>query len=52
MPLQAVLHWLVVTVPRDWRRRTGIDDSETLCQRIGEVTFATKAGAVVPKIMC
>jgi 4-hydroxy-3-polyprenylbenzoate decarboxylase len=51
MPLQAVLHWLVVTVPRDWRRRTGIDDSETLCQRIGEVTFATKAGAVVPKII-
>ena len=22
IPLQAALHWLVVTVPRDWRRRT------------------------------
>jgi 4-hydroxy-3-polyprenylbenzoate decarboxylase len=51
MPLQAALHWLVVTVPRDWRRRTGIEESKTLCERIGKTIFATKAGAVVPKVI-
>lgn len=51
IPLQAALHWLVVTVPRDWRRRAGIDTPEALCRRIGEVVFATKAGAVIPKVI-
>ncbi len=49
LPLQAALHWLVVTVPRDWRRRAGVDDSESFCRRIGEVVFSSKAGAVIPK---
>lgn len=51
IPLEAALHWLVVTVPRDWRRRTGIEDSAALCQRIGKEVFTTKAGAVIPKII-
>lgn len=51
IPLQAALHWLVVTVPRDWRRRTGIDTPEALCRRIGEIVFATKAGGVIPKVI-
>jgi 4-hydroxy-3-polyprenylbenzoate decarboxylase len=51
IPLQSALHLLVVTLPRDWRRRTGIDASQQLCERIGELTFATKAGAVVPKVI-
>ncbi len=51
MPLQAALHWLVVTVPRDWRRRTGIEESKTLCERIGKTIFATKAGAWLPKVI-
>jgi UbiD family decarboxylase len=51
IPLQSALHWLVVTVPRDWRRRTGIDDTQALCRRVGEVIFATKAGAVIPKVI-
>ena len=40
-----------VTVPRDWRRRTGIEDSAALCQRIGREVFTTKAGAVIPKVI-
>jgi len=51
IPLRSVLHWLVVTVPRDWRRRTGIDETSALCRRIGEVVFAAKAGAAIPKVI-
>lgn len=51
IPLQSALHWLVVTVPRDWRERSGISETEALCQRIGEVIFSTKAGAVIPKVI-
>jgi 4-hydroxy-3-polyprenylbenzoate decarboxylase len=51
IPLQAALHWLVVTVPRDWRRRSGIDASADLCRRIGEVVSASRAGAVIAKVI-
>lgn len=51
IPLESALHWLVVTVPRDWRRRTGAESSAALCQRIGKQVFTTKAGAVIPKII-
>lgn len=50
-PFEAALHWLVVTVPRDWRRRSGIEDGQQLCRRIGEVVFRSKAGAVIPKVI-
>ncbi len=51
VPLESAIHWLVVTVPRDWRRRTGISDSATLCRRIGEQVFSIKAGIVIPKVI-
>jgi 4-hydroxy-3-polyprenylbenzoate decarboxylase len=51
IPLASALHWLVVTVPRDWRRRSAIDDSTAYCRRIGETVFGSKAGAVIPKII-
>lgn len=51
IPLQSALHWLVVTVPRDWRRKSGIDETQALCRRIGEVMFSTKAGALIPKVI-
>lgn len=51
LPFEAALHWLVVTVPRDWRRRSGVEYGETLCRRIGEIVFRSKAGAVIPKII-
>ncbi|MEJ0015627.1 MAG: UbiD family decarboxylase [Acetobacteraceae bacterium] len=50
-PLDSALHWLVVTVPFDWRRRSGAASGEALCRRIGEVLFATKAGAILPKVI-
>ena len=49
IPLRSALHWLVVTVPRDWRHRTAIDTAQAFCQHIGETMFKTKAGVVVPK---
>lgn len=51
IPLQSALHWLVVTVPRDWRRRSGVGESEALCRPIGQTVFASKAGAVLPKVI-
>lgn len=51
IPLQTALHWLVVTVPRDWRRKSGLDETQALCRRIGEVMFSTKAGALIPKVI-
>jgi UbiD family decarboxylase len=50
-PFEAALHWLVVTVPRDWRQRSGGADAEPFCRRIGDVVFQCKAGAVIPKII-
>lgn len=51
VPLESALHWLVVTVPRDWRSRSGTTSAEAFCRRIGETLFATKAGAYVPKVI-
>lgn len=51
LPLQAALHWLVVTVPRDWRRRSGIDAAADLCRRIGEVVSASGADAAIAKVI-
>jgi 4-hydroxy-3-polyprenylbenzoate decarboxylase len=51
VPLESALHWLVVTVPRDWRSRSGIANAEAFCRRIGEAVFATKAGAYLPKVI-
>ncbi len=51
IPLQSALHWLVVTVPRDWRCRSGVGESKALCRRIGQTVFASKAGAVIPKVI-
>lgn len=51
IPLQSALHWLVVTVPRDWRRRSGTSESTDLCRRIGQTVFASKAGLVIPKVI-
>jgi UbiD family decarboxylase len=43
--------WVVVTVPRDWRARSGAQSAEAFCRRVGEVVFATKAGIALPKII-
>ena len=51
IPLRAAMHWLVVTVAREWGRRTGIETSRAFCQRIGRIVFKTKAGIVIPKVI-
>jgi UbiD family decarboxylase len=49
--LESAQHWLVVTLPRDWRARTG-SNAEKLCRRIGEHVFEkSKFGAVIPKVL-
>jgi len=51
VPLESANHWLVVTVPRDWKKRTGCS-SEELCRRIGTHVFEkSKFGAVIPKVI-
>lgn len=51
VPLESANHWLVVTVPRDWKKRTGLS-SEELCRRIGTHVFEnSKFGAVIPRII-
>lgn len=50
-PLESANHWLVVTLPRDWRSRLEISAKE-VCQRIGTYIFEhSKFGAVIPKII-
>lgn len=49
--LESANHWLVVTVPRDWRARSRSTAGE-LCRRIGEHVFEkSKFGAVIPKVL-
>ena len=47
---QAAMHLLAVTVPHDWRSKTGITSSEELGRRIHEVVNAHRVGRVTPRI--
>ncbi len=47
---ESALHWLIVSIRRDWYETLGIHAGE-LAQKIGEVVFAGKAGFGVPKIL-
>ena len=48
--LEAANHWLVVTVPKDWRQRAGLN-STGLCQRFGDVIFGGKHGSGMVKVI-
>src|SRR5579864_1295930 len=51
VPFESAQHWMVVTVPRDWRNLTG-NTAEELCRRIGTHMFEkSKYGAVIPKVL-
>lgn len=51
VPLESANHWLVVTVPRDWRTRMKCTAKE-LCEKIAVLVFEkSKFGAVIPKII-
>ncbi|MGW7648875.1 bagremycin/ferroverdin biosynthesis UbiD family decarboxylase BagN/FevL [Streptomyces bobili] len=43
-PLRAASHWMVVTVPQDWRERLPGVDSAELTHRIGEVLSESHSG--------
>ncbi|HZE37784.1 MAG TPA: UbiD family decarboxylase [Stackebrandtia sp.] len=47
---ESALHWLIVSVRRDWRETLNIQSRE-LAQRIGDIIFAGKAGFGVPKVL-
>ncbi len=49
-PEGAAVHWMLVTVPSDWREKLPGMNSESLAQRIGEVLFQTDAMVWIPKV--
>jgi UbiD family decarboxylase len=51
IPLESAVHWLVVTAPRDWRRRSGVETSQAFCRHIGETLFKSGGGVIVPKVI-
>ncbi len=51
VPFESAVHWLVVTVPRDWRERSGGQSADEFCKHVGEVVFHAKAGVPIPKII-
>jgi 4-hydroxy-3-polyprenylbenzoate decarboxylase len=50
VPLESAIHWLVVTMPRSWRKQLNCA-AEQLCQKIGSILFEAKCGLQVPKIL-
>jgi UbiD family decarboxylase len=49
--LESANHWLVITVTKDWRTRTG-KTAEQLCATFAQHVFErSKFGAVIPKII-
>lgn len=47
---EAANHWLVVTLPNNWKEQTGLE-RDGLFQKIGETVFHSKFGAVIPKVI-
>jgi 4-hydroxy-3-polyprenylbenzoate decarboxylase len=50
VPLESAIHWLVVTMPRNWRDELHCTAGQ-LCQKIGSLLFEVKCGLQVPKIL-
>ncbi|MFI1303146.1 UbiD family decarboxylase [Streptomyces sioyaensis] len=49
-PLSSASHWLVVTVPGDWRDRLPGVGPEEFARRIGDAVYSTKYGNCLPKV--
>jgi UbiD family decarboxylase len=49
-PFETTNNWFVIAMRRDWRRNISLSN-DGLCRRIGEVLFASKAGAGTPKYL-
>ncbi len=50
MTLEAACHFLVITVPQDWRQQIDLNSTQ-LCQKVGQIVFDSKAGFGIPKII-
>ncbi len=48
---ETAVHLGVVTVPSDWRARTGLGSSAELCRRIGEILMETKNQVWMSRLM-
>jgi 4-hydroxy-3-polyprenylbenzoate decarboxylase len=50
VPFEAACHLLVVTVSRDWKRRTAHPNAADFARALGEYVFSLRGGQVVPRI--
>jgi 4-hydroxy-3-polyprenylbenzoate decarboxylase len=51
VPLETACHWLVVTVPENWREHLPNTSTDDFARRIGEVIYALpKEGVMLPKV--
>jgi 4-hydroxy-3-polyprenylbenzoate decarboxylase len=50
IPLETAIHWLVITVHRDWKEKSGLT-TEQLVAKLSEVLFRSKATIPIPKIL-
>jgi 4-hydroxy-3-polyprenylbenzoate decarboxylase len=51
IPEAAAVHWLLVTVPSDWRQKLPGVTSEEFAQRVGEALFKADAMVWIPKVL-
>jgi len=50
VPFEAACHLLVVTVSRDWKRRTAHRNAADFARALGDYVFSLRGGTVVPRI--
>jgi len=50
IPLETAVHWLVVSMARDWRDKTNLN-TEQLIQKIAKILFKSHLGFGIPKVL-
>ena len=50
IPLETAIHWLVISLPRNWRSQLGYG-SDNLVREIAGIVFNSKASIPIPKIL-
>ena len=51
LPFDAACHLIVVTVPADYLKRSAHKTNAAFCKAMAEFVFATRGGAIVPRLM-
>lgn len=49
-PLETANHWMIVTVPSDWREKLPNTSSEAFTKKVADIIWNTKFGATMPVI--